>query len=279
MTTVPPRRADYWLIEYGNDAGEREIIWNSRRGGAPESTGSAVTGEAITPRAWLRYAPEHVPAVGDRVIVDVTEVRARVVAEARFAIASAEELDVLSRRFESRADAMDSAVSYMVAHRMPDILTVTSGYITELLELRKRGLFAEPEQPLAERARPRDDGGPHLFFDRDGQPITLERYSELFRDRNYRVIDHTHIRPDLHVSTIWLGIDHSFERNALPVIFETMVFRGVGVDDAIWEDRHHTEEHARLAHRLTCTAAEEIEARVLRERAAESAEAPPKDSN
>jgi hypothetical protein len=62
-------------------------------------------------------------------------------------------------------------------------------------------------------------------YDRDGQPITLARYSELLGDLAYRHVRVTAIGDEIEVSTVWLGIDHNWGPGP-PLIFETMVFGG-----------------------------------------------------
>jgi hypothetical protein len=63
-------------------------------------------------------------------------------------------------------------------------------------------------------------------YDRNGTPISLERYSELLQDLAYRHVRVTAIGDDVEVSTVWLGIDHNFTRVGPPLIFETLVFGG-----------------------------------------------------
>jgi hypothetical protein len=66
-----------------------------------------------------------------------------------------------------------------------------------------------------------------IFFDRQGQPITMTEFERLHsvgaaeRERNLRVAK-TIIGP-LFVSTVWLGIDYGLGMGP-PLIFETMVF-------------------------------------------------------
>jgi len=68
-----------------------------------------------------------------------------------------------------------------------------------------------------------------LYYDRKGRPIDLEEYAQLFGDMNYRIVAHTDIvatakHPASYLSTVWLGIDHSFLYTGPPLIFETMRF-------------------------------------------------------
>lgn len=70
----------------------------------------------------------------------------------------------------------------------------------------------------------------------------------MFSDPNYKFVEQSHLEVDgekIHVSTVWLGINHSVRGD--PVIFETMIFGGEW-DGVQW--RYTTEEFARRSHRL-----------------------------
>lgn len=93
----------------------------------------------------------------------------------------------------------------------------------------------------------RHDAG--IYYDRDGQAITLERYAELFGndgDDDYKRVAQDDVG-ELWVSTVWLGIDHAFG-DGPPIIFETMIFRDgdFGRDLAMW--RYTTETAALAGH-------------------------------
>jgi hypothetical protein len=66
-------------------------------------------------------------------------------------------------------------------------------------------------------------GNPPIHFDRQGEPISMRRWAELFEDRGYQVVARTEVG-GYFVSTIWLGLDHGFGRWSQPMIFESMVF-------------------------------------------------------
>jgi hypothetical protein len=82
--------------------------------------------------------------------------------------------------------------------------------------------------------------GRSLYFDREGRPITLQRWTEL-HEHSLDADDQCVVNPYLRVaedllddgaggsvwvSTVWLGIDHGFGMEPVPVIFETMIFGG-----------------------------------------------------
>ena len=68
---------------------------------------------------------------------------------------------------------------------------------------------------------------PPRYYDIDREPITLRQWTELFGNIKYRRIGLDRIHDRWVVSTVWLGLDHSFpwpDRPRIPLIFETMVF-------------------------------------------------------
>jgi hypothetical protein len=92
--------------------------------------------------------------------------------------------------------------------------------------------------------RTRGDGPP-TKFDRQGRPITMGEWAELFEDKSYQVIVQTWTIGGAWVSTVWLGLDHGFGRDGPPIIFETMVWHD-GNDTA--QDRYSTEPEAIAGH-------------------------------
>ena len=81
------------------------------------------------------------------------------------------------------------------------------------------------------------------YYDRQGNPLTMEEWAESFRPENQRVAA-TEIG-DATVSTVWLGLDHSFSDQGPPVIFETMIFGGEWDN---WGWRYATEAGAKAGH-------------------------------
>ena len=55
---------------------------------------------------------------------------------------------------------------------------------------------------------------------------------------------------DTKISTVFLGKDHSFGHNDLPILYETLVFGGK-LDDEM--ERYTTIEEARLGHEIMVT--------------------------
>lgn len=88
------------------------------------------------------------------------------------------------------------------------------------------------------------------YYDRDGQPISMDKWARGF-DKDDRQVALTKLDDDVHVSTVWLGIDHSFGSGP-PLIFETMIFGGP-LDHE--EERYTTEAQAREGHERWVTRA------------------------
>lgn len=91
----------------------------------------------------------------------------------------------------------------------------------------------------------------NMCFDRQGRPITVEQYTELLVDDDYKRVALTTVGP-YAVSTVWLGADHSFGTGGPPLIFETMVFATEGGTADLSHDldcrRYATEDEARRGH-------------------------------
>ena len=89
----------------------------------------------------------------------------------------------------------------------------------------------------------------YMCFDKDGKKISLKTFSELVSDRYYRRVASDHVG-FYHVSTIWLGINHSFslEQNK-PIIFETMIFGGKFEEEDSYMERYSTEFLALEGHK------------------------------
>ena len=93
------------------------------------------------------------------------------------------------------------------------------------------------------------------YYDREGKPMTWQAWGEVFQDMDYRRICWTAISDEIHVSTVWLGLDHAFG-DGPPMIFETMVFEtkftsdgmAIGPREELLSARYSTEAEARAGH-------------------------------
>lgn len=89
------------------------------------------------------------------------------------------------------------------------------------------------------------------LYDRDGRPLTLLEWGALSRDDVYKLVAEDLVVDEqgnvTTVSTVWLGIDHSFGMGGPPIIFETMLFSEDPRLDC-WQRRYPTEAMARAGH-------------------------------
>jgi hypothetical protein len=96
------------------------------------------------------------------------------------------------------------------------------------------------------------DGRP-IYYDRQGQPMTLHQWAEKFHDEHYTHLARDVIGPDepldpaplITVSTLWRGVSPDW-RNDEPLIYETLITGGG--NDATGM-RYATEQQARDGHR------------------------------
>ncbi len=88
---------------------------------------------------------------------------------------------------------------------------------------------------------------------------TWSQWFETAQSDIARMTCYTELTDDVHVSTVFLSIDHRFDGNGAPILYETMVFGGPLSDS---QERYTTRQEARLGH----------EQWVQRARAAEASE-------
>lgn len=89
------------------------------------------------------------------------------------------------------------------------------------------------------------------WYDKQGNSIDVLKVAELKKQEDYWRIAEDVIGKHW-ISTVWLGIDHSFEGKK-PVIFETMVFESGEKDNCgnpkdYLTQRYYTEEEAKQGH-------------------------------
>lgn len=85
------------------------------------------------------------------------------------------------------------------------------------------------------------------YYDRDGSEITIDQWTDRRRSTDeYRRVAFDKVA-DADISTVWLGLDHSFGfGEGPPLIFETMIFGGP-CDQDQW--RYSTEAQAIEGHK------------------------------
>jgi hypothetical protein len=81
------------------------------------------------------------------------------------------------------------------------------------------------------------------FYDRSGKPMTRDEWARAFEDSVGRIVAKSRLG-DVEVSTVWLGLDHSFGAGP-PLIFETMIFGGARDQE---QYRYATEDEALAGH-------------------------------
>jgi hypothetical protein len=90
------------------------------------------------------------------------------------------------------------------------------------------------------------------YYARDGSPLTLEQWAGSFQTRqDQKRVAETTLPNGRWVSTVWLGLDHSFGSGP-PLIFETMVFPKEGEWGELDADRYSTEVDALAGHERMC---------------------------
>lgn len=82
-----------------------------------------------------------------------------------------------------------------------------------------------------------------MYFDKQLNPISQTQWAEFVKDKSYMRIKMDNITKDTFVSTVWLGIDHSFW-NGDPIIFETMIFSDQNKMIDWYQKRYSTLEEA-----------------------------------
>ena len=89
------------------------------------------------------------------------------------------------------------------------------------------------------------------YYGLNGEPITREEWSRLLADPA-KVLAQTDLPGGAWVSTVWLGLDHSFGRGA-PMLFESMVFASREDSTDLDCVRYSTREDALLGHDVLVT--------------------------
>jgi len=92
-----------------------------------------------------------------------------------------------------------------------------------------------------------------LFFQKDGQPYpepdAARQWGKDFEDSKGRTVGKDELLNGLLISTVWLGIDHSYGQSHRPQIFESMVFFPDRSGDELEMWRYATWEEAERGHK------------------------------
>ena len=92
-----------------------------------------------------------------------------------------------------------------------------------------------------------------MYYDMDGQPISIEGWIALFDDPSQKIVAQTELPGGCLVSTVLLGIDHNYMDHGPPIIFETMVFESTENLTDIDCVRYATKEEAQAGHEAMVT--------------------------
>jgi hypothetical protein len=84
------------------------------------------------------------------------------------------------------------------------------------------------------------------YYDKEGKPLELLEWAELLKDEEYKRVGLDRIN-GLLVSTVWLGLNHSWIPGSPPLIYETKIFASDSRD--IYQRRYSTLEQAEQGHR------------------------------
>jgi hypothetical protein len=113
-------------------------------------------------------------------------------------------------------------------------------------------LLYMPDRPTGETplpSRPLEEGHYVLEGHTPIPATSLEAWGYWFAEAD-RCVGRTVLTEDVEVSTVFLGLDHSFSRGARPpVLFETMVFGGP-LDEE--QERYTSWEEAEAGHAAMC---------------------------
>ena len=91
----------------------------------------------------------------------------------------------------------------------------------------------------------------NMFFDKEGNPCSVEFWNEHFQDFEYKRIAKDEYGTVGIVSTVWLGMNHAWG-DGPPLIFETMVFGVPKWED--YQDRYSTLAEAQEGHKRVVAA-------------------------
>lgn len=85
------------------------------------------------------------------------------------------------------------------------------------------------------------------YFNKQGEPISLMEWSDLFEDSEYKMIEQSKIKGYL-ISTMWTGVNSAIFKEQPILIFETMIFSKNRTVD--YQKRYSTLEEAKDGHQI-----------------------------
>lgn len=87
-----------------------------------------------------------------------------------------------------------------------------------------------------------------MYYNRNGEEINIDEFFRLIETTNYKIVANDTVK-GFYISTVWLGLDHSFGdgTTTAPIIFETMIFKEGDWKD-LWCKRYTNEADALSTH-------------------------------
>lgn len=91
----------------------------------------------------------------------------------------------------------------------------------------------------------------HYILDENRELVAVDllTWGQWLEDIENRRVASTYI-DDYHISTVFLGINHSWTNHGEPLVYETMVFSPSGKDT--YMTRHSTWDEAEIGHMNAC---------------------------
>lgn len=84
-----------------------------------------------------------------------------------------------------------------------------------------------------------------IYYDRDGNGISIQEWIKLLEDPKYKIVKVDLIK-ETRISTVWLGLDHSFDLTGPPILFETMDFPENNLQIHYYTEQEAIEGHNKL---------------------------------
>lgn len=92
----------------------------------------------------------------------------------------------------------------------------------------------------------------YYILDEDKNPVEsdIHTWARTYEDFSKRRVARTE-EGDTYVSTVFLGLDHSFDysHGHIPILFETMIFGG---EHDLYQERYATWAEAEAGHKTAC---------------------------
>jgi hypothetical protein len=151
--------AAFSVVSYKAESGRTEELWNAWDGPPPLHIKLLDTGEIAQCTYTAVYMPGYVPAVGERIGVPLTLVRARVRVLEGLDRYLADDSDPefkakIEANFDSKEDLTMATVAELMSKDNGDELIVTNGYLEELHQARAAGMLSQHSTARYESLQP-----------------------------------------------------------------------------------------------------------------------------